>query len=70
MRRKAQLVDLTRSPHRLAMIGICALPSSRVFFAVARNHPKRSPAQAPDSVLMGWMPPPDGIEVCQAGDVA
>jgi hypothetical protein len=21
-------------------------------------------------VLMGWMPPPDGIEVCQAGDVA
>jgi hypothetical protein len=23
-----------------------------------------------DWVLMGWMPPPDGIEVCQAGDVA
>jgi hypothetical protein len=22
------------------------------------------------SVLMGWMPPPDGIEVCQASDVA
>jgi hypothetical protein len=21
-------------------------------------------------VLMGWMPPPDGIEVCHAGDVA
>ena len=20
--------------------------------------------------LMGWMPPPDGIEVCHAGDVA
>jgi hypothetical protein len=23
-----------------------------------------------DRALMGWMPPPDGIEVCQAGDVA
>jgi hypothetical protein len=26
--------------------------------------------QLGEQELMGWMPPPDGIEVCQAGDVA
>jgi hypothetical protein len=32
--------------------------------------PKAVIAARADPVLMGWMPPPDGIEVCQAGDVA
>jgi len=45
----------------LTMVGLTYPPKGR--------HPPRAVAES-DWVLMGWMHPPDGIEVCQAGDVA